>query len=152
LLPLPPQVTSETPPTAPAPLGLALGVPPPPAERERLLACVRVADDLVVHSVWVAEASGRDAVTFLAELALSTRQLRLGTGILNPFSRPPAMLAMTFATLDELSGGRMILGLGSSSANVVEHWHGLRYRQPLRRIRETIEVFNRIIAGEPLSF
>ena len=136
----------------PQPLGLSVGVAPPPAERERLLDRIAVADDLGADSVWVAEASGRDAVTFLTQLALRTRRLRLGTGIINPFSRTPAMLAMTFATLDELSGGRTVIGLGSSGANVVEQWHGLRFRQPLRRIRETIEVVNLIVAGQPLTY
>lgn len=133
-------------------LGLSLGVAPPPAERRRLLACVEMADQIGVDSLWVAEATGRDAVTFLTELALRTRNVRLGTGIINPFSRTPALLAMTFATLDELSGGRMVIGLGSSSANVVEHWHGARFKQPLRRIRETVEVINQIVAGRPLAF
>lgn len=136
----------------PPPLGLALGTPPAPADRDNLVARVQIADELGAHSVWVAEASGRDAVSFLAVLALRTRQVRLGTGIINPFSRTPAMLAMTFASLDELSEGRMLIGLGSSAANVVEHWHGLRFKQPLRRIRETIEVINTIIAGQPLQF
>ena len=136
----------------PEPLGLALGLPPGPVERENLLARVEVADDLGVDSVWVAEASGRDAVTFLTQLALRTRRIRLGTGIINPFSRTPAMLAMTFATLDELSGGRVVIGLASSGANIVEHWHGVRFTQPLRRIRETIEVINIILAGQPLHF
>lgn len=134
------------------PLGLSLGVPPPPAERTRILECAAVADDLGVDSLWVAEASGRDAVSFLTALALQTRRVRLGSGIVNPFSRTPATLAMTFATLDELSGGRMVIGLGSSSANVVEHWHGLRFRQPLRRIRETIEIVNEIVAARPLHY
>jgi alkanesulfonate monooxygenase SsuD/methylene tetrahydromethanopterin reductase-like flavin-dependent oxidoreductase (luciferase family) len=136
----------------PPPLGLSLGVPPPPADAARVLACAAVADDLGIDSLWVAEASGRDAVTFLTALALRTRRVRLGSGIVNPFSRTPAMLAMTFATLDELSGGRMAIGLGSSSANVVEHWHGLRFKQPLRRIRETIEIVNQIVAGRPLHY
>jgi alkanesulfonate monooxygenase SsuD/methylene tetrahydromethanopterin reductase-like flavin-dependent oxidoreductase (luciferase family) len=136
----------------PDPLGLSLGVAPVPEQRDHLLACAEIADDLGIDSLWVAEASGRDAVTFLTQLALRTRRSRLGTGIISPFSRTPAMLAMTFATLDELTGGRMVIGLGSSSANVVEHWHGLRFKQPLRRIRETIEIINQIIAGDPLTF
>jgi alkanesulfonate monooxygenase SsuD/methylene tetrahydromethanopterin reductase-like flavin-dependent oxidoreductase (luciferase family) len=135
-----------------APLGLSLGVPPSPAELGQWLACATVADDLGVDSLWLAEASGRDVVPFLTQLVLQTRRTRVGTGIINPFSRTPAMLAMTFATLDELSGGRMIIGLGSSSANVVEHWHGLRFKQPLRRIRETIEIVNQIVAGTPLQY
>jgi alkanesulfonate monooxygenase SsuD/methylene tetrahydromethanopterin reductase-like flavin-dependent oxidoreductase (luciferase family) len=132
--------------------GLSLGVAPSPQERDQLLRSAEVADDLGLDSLWVAEASGRDAVTFLTQLALRTRRTRLGTGIINPFSRTPAMLAMTFASLDEISGGRMVIGLGSSSANVVEHWHGLRFKQPLRRIRETIEIVNQILAQEPLVY
>lgn len=136
----------------PQPLGLSIGVAPPPEERERILALAGVADDLGIDSLWVAEASGRDAISFLTQLALRTRRIRLGTGIINPFSRTPAMLAMTFAALDELSGGRMLIGLGSSSANVVEQWHGLRFKQPLRRIRETVEMITQIIAGRPLVY
>jgi len=136
----------------PAALGLSLGVPPAPPQREHVLACAAIADDLGVTSLWVAEASGRDAPTFLTQLALRTKRIELGTSIINPFSRTPAMVAMTFATLDELSGGRMVIGIGSSSANVVEHWYGMRFKQPLRRIRETVEIINRIVSGTPLTF
>jgi alkanesulfonate monooxygenase SsuD/methylene tetrahydromethanopterin reductase-like flavin-dependent oxidoreductase (luciferase family) len=134
------------------PLGLALGLPPHPRERERLLERAAVADDLGVHSLWVAEATGRDVVTFLAELALRTARVQLGTGIISPYGRSPATLAMTFATLDELSGGRMLLGIGAGGANVAEHWHGVRFRQPLRRIRETVEIINAVLAGTPLNY
>lgn len=136
----------------PEPLGISLGVPPAPAERERVLALAGIADELGVDSLWVAEAGGRDVVTFLTQLALRTRRIRLGSGIVNPFSRSPAMIAMTFAALDELSEGRMLLGIGSSSANAVEHWHGGRFRQPLRRIRETIEIVDQILSGAPLRY
>lgn len=133
-------------------LGVAIGFAPGPAERANLLARLRVADDLGVDSIWIAEAWGRDAFPALTEIALQTKHARLGTGIVNIFSRSPAALAMTYATLDELSGGRMIIGLGSSGANVVEHFHGVPFHQPLRRLREYVEIINLLVRGEALNY
>jgi F420-dependent oxidoreductase-like protein len=123
-----------------------------PAEHRELLQKVQIADELGVDSVWVSEAWGRDAFTLLTELALKTSRINVGTSIVNVFSRSPAVLAMTAATLDELSGGRMILGLGSSGANVIEHWHGAEFKRPLRRLREYVEVINLIVSGQPLRY
>jgi F420-dependent oxidoreductase-like protein len=113
---------------------------------------VQVADDLGVESAWVAEAWGRDAFTLLTELALKTSKIKLGTAIVNVFSRSAAVLAMAALSVDELSGGRMILGLGSSGANVVEHWHGVPFRKPLTRLGEYVEVINRIVARRRLIY
>src|SRR4030042_4919656 len=112
-------------------LGLFVGFARTASEREELVRRVQVADDLGVESAWVAEAWGRDAFTLLAEMALKTKRIKLGTAIVNVFSRSAAILAMTAASLDELSGGRMILGLGSGGANVIEHWHGVPFHKPL---------------------
>jgi F420-dependent oxidoreductase-like protein len=131
-------------------LGIATGFAVTAAEREELVRRVQVADDLGVDSAWVAEAWGRDAFTLLTELALKTRHIKLGTAIVNVFSRSAAVLAMTAASLDELSGGRVILGLGSSGANVIEHWHGVPFDKPLTRLREYVEIINRIVAGRRL--
>src|SRR5947208_1358547 len=133
-------------------LGVLAGFAAAPAERENLLARLQVADDLGVDAIWIAEAWGRDAFTALTELALKTHHARLGTSIVNVFSRSPAVLAMTYASLDELSGGRMLIGLGSSGANVIEHFHGMPFQQPLRRLREYVEIINMLIAGEPLNY
>jgi alkanesulfonate monooxygenase SsuD/methylene tetrahydromethanopterin reductase-like flavin-dependent oxidoreductase (luciferase family) len=133
-------------------LGVSVGFPPGPPERADLLARLRVADDLGVDSIWVAEAWGRDAFTLLTELALTTRHARLGTGIVNVFSRSAAVLAMTFGTLDELSGGRMVIGLGSSGANVVEHFHGVPFERALRRLREYVAIIDLLVRGEPLNY
>lgn len=121
-------------------------------DRERLYDDVRAADESGVHSVWVAEAWGRDAFTVLAQLADRTSRIQLGTGIVNVFSRTPAALAQHFATLDELSEGRMIIGLGTSGANVIEHFHGVPFEKPLRRLREYVEIINLLIAQEPLNY
>jgi len=121
-------------------------------DRERVYENVRAADESGVHSMWTAEAWGRDAFTLLALLADRTKQIQLGTGIVNVFSRSPAALAQHFATLDELSEGRMIIGLGTSGANVIEHFHGVKFEKGLRRLREYVEIINMLIAGSPLNY
>jgi alkanesulfonate monooxygenase SsuD/methylene tetrahydromethanopterin reductase-like flavin-dependent oxidoreductase (luciferase family) len=121
-------------------------------ERERVFERVKIADDAGVESVFVAEAWGRDAFTLLTQLAERTRRIKLGTGIVNYYSRTPAALAQHFATLDELSEGRMIIGLGSSSANVVEHFHGVKFEPTLARMRDTINIINMLMANQNLVY
>lgn len=133
-------------------IGLQIGFAGSPSEREELIKRVQIADDLGVESVWVAEAWGRDAFSILTQLALTTKRIQLGTAIVNVFSRTPALMAMSFGTLDELSGGRAIIGLGSSGANVVEHWHGVPFEKPATRLREYIEIINMIMRRERLMY
>lgn len=121
-------------------------------EREKIFERVKIADDCGVDSVFVAEAWGRDAFTLLTQIAERTKRIKLATGIVNYYSRSPAALAQHFATLDELSGGRMIVGLGASSANVIEHFHGIRFEPALARMRETVQIINALMAGEKLEF
>lgn len=110
------------------------------------------ADRIGYHSVWAAEAWGSDAVTVLAYTAALTRSIRLGSGILQMPARTPAMTAMTAATLNEISGGRFILGLGLSGPQVAEGWHGVPYGKPLGRTREYVDVVRAIVdRSEPLS-
>lgn len=120
---------------------------------EDQLTLVKEADRLGYHSVWVAEAYGSDAVTVLTWFAAHTEKINLGSGIMQMTARTPAMTAMTAATLDALSGGRFLLGLGLSGPQVVEGWYGLRYSKPMARTREYIEIVNQIVAREgPLSY
>jgi F420-dependent oxidoreductase-like protein len=133
-------------------LGIQVGFAGTPAERLETVKRVQVADDLGVESVWAAEAWGRDAFSILTQLALETKKIQLGTAIVNVFSRTPAVLAMTFGTLDELSGGRAIIGLGSSGKNVIEHWHGIPFEKPATRLREYIEIINTIIKQDKLNY
>jgi len=121
-------------------------------DRARLLERVRVADQVGVDSVWVPEAWGRDCFTLLTLLADRTTRIRLATGIVNVYSRTPAALAQHFATLDELSGGRMVAGFGTSGANVIEHFHGVPFEPALTRLKETIEIFNTLMRHEPLTY
>ena len=133
-------------------LGIQIGFAGSPTERADIVRRVQIADDLGVESAWVAEAWGRDAFSILTQLALSTKKIGLGTAIVNVFSRTPAVLAMTFGTLDELSGGRAIIGLGSSGKNVIEHWHGVEFDKPATRLREYIQVIDMIIKQEKLNY
>lgn len=117
-----------------------------------LLERVQIADACGVHSAWVAEAWGRDAFTILTLLADRTKHLQLGTAIVNIYSRTPAALAQHFATLDELSGGRMIVGLGTSGPQVIEHFHGVKFNPPLTRLTECVEIINTLMRNEPLKY
>ncbi len=113
---------------------------------------VRIAEDLGYEHVSAGEAWGPSALPLLTLVAANTSRVTLGTSILNCYSRTPAVLAQEFAMLDQISGGRAVLGLGSSGANVIEHFHGVPFERPLRRIRETVEIFDLLIAGEKLDY
>lgn len=111
------------------------------------------AERLGYDSVWTAEAYGSDAVTPLAYLAGLTDRIRLGAGILQMPARTPAMTAMTAVTLDKMSRGRFLLGLGVSGPQVVEGWHGRPYGKPLKVTREYIAIVRRILARDtPVTF
>src|SRR5712692_10669430 len=111
------------------------------------------AEQLGYDSLWTAEAYGSDAVTPLAYLAAKTTRIKLGTGIMQLAGRTPAMCAMTMSTLDALSGGRVLVGLGLSGPQVVEGWHGVPYRKPSRWLREYIQILRAIWAREaPVEF
>ncbi|MGH9063518.1 MAG: LLM class F420-dependent oxidoreductase [Acidimicrobiales bacterium] len=101
--------------------------------------------------VWVAEAYGFDAPTLMGYLAARTSSVQIGSAILPIYSRTPALLAQTAAGLDEVSGGRAILGLGASGPQVVEGWHGVAYDHPLQRTREVVEVCRQVWRRERLS-
>jgi F420-dependent oxidoreductase-like protein len=116
------------------------------------LQVVQEAERLGYDSVWAAEAYGSDAVTVLAWLAAQTSQIRLGSAIFQMPARSAAMTAMTAATLDELSGGRVLLGIGTSGPQVAEGWHGQRFGRQLQRTREYVAVVRKALAREKLEF
>ena len=109
------------------------------------------AERLGAASVWVPEAWGQDALTPLAYLAARTTTIGLGSGIVQVGARTPANLAMAALSLQHLSGGRFLLGLGTSGPQVMEGWHGVRFASPLTATRETIEIVRRVAAGEKLE-
>jgi F420-dependent oxidoreductase-like protein len=114
---------------------------------------IREAERLGFDSVWTAEAWGSDAVSPLAWIAAQTEKIKLGTAIMQLPGRSPANTAMTAMTLDALSGGRFILGLGTSGPQVVEGWHGVPFDKPLTWMREYVTIVRSIFAREqPLEF
>ncbi|HEX2028267.1 MAG TPA: LLM class F420-dependent oxidoreductase [Nitriliruptorales bacterium] len=118
-----------------------------------VLPLVEHADRIGIDSVWAAEAYGSDAVTVLGYLAARTTRIQLGSAILQIPARTPANTAMTAMTLDAVSGGRFILGLGVSGPQVVEGWHGVAYGKPLARTREYVEIVRAAVAREtPLTY
>ncbi|MEP7200151.1 MAG: LLM class flavin-dependent oxidoreductase, partial [Chloroflexota bacterium] len=119
-------------------LGLSLGYWG--AQPKDSIAMAQEADRLGYHSVWTAEAYGSDAVTPLTWVAAHTKRINVGTAIMQMPARSPANTAMTAATLDLLTGGRFLLGLGMSGPQVVEGWHGVPYGKPLVRTREYVEI------------
>ena len=117
-----------------------------------IIALAKRADDLGYDTVWTGEAWGRDVFTVLTMIACHTRRLRVGTGIATVFSRTPALIAQSIASLDIVSQGRAVLGLGTSGRRVVEGWHGVRYDRPLERTREYIRIIRLILSGQRADY
>ena len=115
------------------------------------LSLASLAEDLGYSVVWVSEAYGSDAVSVLSWIAARTSRIDVGTAVLQIPARSPAMTAMTAATLDTLSGGRLRLGLGVSGPQVSEGWHGVRFAAPLGRTREYVDLVRRALRREPLE-
>lgn len=120
--------------------------------RKNIIQYAVLAEDLGFEAVWVPEAFGSDAFTLLGSIANQTHRIRLGTGIVNVFSRSPTLLAQSFATLDEMSNGRTNIGLGVSGPLVVEDWHGMNFEKPLTRLRETVNILNMALSGKRVDY
>src|SRR6188472_2806288 len=133
-------------------LGVHIGYLGLGLSREDQLAIVREAERLGYDSVWAAEAYGSDAATILGWIAGQTERIRIGSAIFQMPGRSAAMTAMTTATLDQLSGGRMILGIGSSGPQVSEGWHGVRFARQLQRTREYVEVVRLALSRERVDY
>src|SRR3954449_6424259 len=113
---------------------------------------VQEAERLGYDSVWTAEAYGSDAATILGWIAAQTSTIKIGSAIFQMPARSAAMTAMTAATLDQLSDGRMLLGIGSSGPQVSEGWHGVRFAKQLQRTREYVEVVRMALARQRVEF
>lgn len=109
-------------------------------------------DDLGYHQISIPEIWGHDSITLLSVLAHTTKKIKLATGIISLFSRTPALVGMTAASLDELSRGRFILGLGLSGPKVIENWHGIPFKSPLTRTEEFVEILRSIFRRERMDF
>lgn len=133
-------------------LACSVGFAGNPEQTEELIKKIQIAEEVGVEAVFTAETWGRDQFSLLTRIALATKKIKLGTGIAPVYGRSPGVLAMTAATLDELSGGRVILGLGTSGDRVIEHWHGQPFEKPLQRLKEYSEIINIIMSGERLIY
>jgi F420-dependent oxidoreductase-like protein len=132
-------------------LGFYMGYAPPGTNPLELLELAREAERLGYDSAWAAEAWGVDAITPLAWLGAQTTTLKLGTAIMQLPGRSPANAAMTAVTLDMLSGGRFLMGLGTSGPQVVEGWHGQEWGKPLGKTREYVDIVRTILRRERLE-
>jgi len=120
-------------------------------DRKTYVKAAVLADRLGYDSFWLPEVWGYEVFSLLTEIALKTKRIKLGTGIINVFSRSPALIAMQAATLDEISNGRVILGIGTSGKNVIEGLHGRDFDKPLSQTRDVIRVVRALLEGRPLS-
>ena len=119
---------------------------------DSLVSLAQRAESRGYRRAWLPETWGRDAVTVLAAVAERTDDIGIGPSILNVYSRSPALVGQTAATLQELSGGRFRLGLGPSGPAVIEGWHGQSFDRPLRRTREYVEIVRKVLSGETVNY
>jgi alkanesulfonate monooxygenase SsuD/methylene tetrahydromethanopterin reductase-like flavin-dependent oxidoreductase (luciferase family) len=120
-------------------------------DRKLCLRAAQLADDLGYDSFWLPEAWGYEVFSLLTEVALVTKRIKLGTGIINVFSRSPGLIAMTAATVDEISEGRLILGIGTSGKRVIEGFHARPFEKPLTQVRDVIRATRTLLSGGKLS-
>ncbi len=119
---------------------ISVNLPWNPDFVETFLHRARLADEIGIDTISVIEGYGHDAFTGLALLARETQRARLASAIVNVFSRTPATLAQSFGTVDQLSGGRVVIGLGASAPGAIERFHGVKFERPFARLREAIEL------------
>src|SRR5262245_53843954 len=119
-------------------------------DRKLYLRAAQLSDELGYDSFWLPEAWGYEVFSLLTEIAVHTKRIRLGTGIINVFSRSPGLIAMHAATLDEISDGRFVLGIGTSGKRVIEGFHGRPFDKPLTQTRDIIRVVRTLLRGGKL--
>ena len=117
-----------------------------------ILDCSKILSKYNPDSVWIPETWGMEGLSMLATISQIVKNSKIGSSIINIYSRTPSLIAMGAATLDTLSNGRLILGLGTSSEPIVQEWHGVEYEQPLERMREYIEIIRLIISGNKVNY
>jgi 5,10-methylenetetrahydromethanopterin reductase len=133
-----------------AKIGYSLG---PLLSASELLSCAKIADQKEnVDSLWVPESWGREAFATLGAMAQVTKKVRLGTSIISIYARTPATVAMAAATLDMLSNNRTVIGLGASTAAIVESWHGVKFEKPVDRMKEYVELVRAMASGDKVNY
>ncbi len=114
--------------------------------------CAKVLNGYSADSIWIPETWGMDCGSILSHVASIANKPKLGSSIINIYSRSPALTAMSAVTLDVISGGRFMLGLGTSSKPIVEDWHGMEFKNPLQRMREYVDVSRLVMSGKKVSY
>ena len=131
-------------------IGYSLG---PLLSTREVLTCARMADSKEnVDSIWVPESWGRESFATLGALSQLTKRVRLGTSIISIFARTPATVSMSATTLDMVSGDRTIIGLGTSTAAIVENWHGMKFERPVARMKEYVECIRLMTSGQKVNY
>ena len=131
---------------------VSINLPWNPDHVDAFLARARLADEIGVDTICVIEGYGHDAFTGMALLAHVTSKVRIASAIVNVYSRTPATLAQSFGTLDQLSGGRVVAGLGASAPGAIERFHGLKFERPFARVREAVELIRLYWSRERFSY
>lgn len=119
---------------------------------EQIMDCARVLSKYTPDSIWIPETWGMDCCSMMSTISQIVKKPKIGSSILNIYSRSPALAAMTAATIDTLSSGRLILGLGTSSQSIVEDWHGAKFEHPIARMREYVEIVRLILSGKKCNY
>jgi 5,10-methylenetetrahydromethanopterin reductase len=119
---------------------------------EEIFHCAKVLNSFTVDSIWIPETWGMDCSSMLSGISNLTTKPKLGSSIINIYSRSPALIAMSAVTIDTMSNGRFILGLGTSSKSIVEDWHGIEFKNPLQRMREYVHVIRLIVSENKISY
>ena len=119
---------------------------------DEILECSKILSKYNTDSIWIPETWGMDGTSMLAAVSQIVKNSKIGSSIINIYSRTPSLIAMGAVTLDTLSNGRLILGLGTSSELIVQEWHGLKFSQPVQRMREYVEIIRLIISGNKVNY
>ncbi len=119
---------------------------------EEIFDCAKTLSGYPVDSIWIPETWGMDCCSILSYVAGIANKPKLGSSIINIYSRSPALTAMSAVTLDVISDGRFMLGLGTSSKQIVEDWHGIEFENPLHRMREYVDVTRLVMSGKKVSY
>jgi len=119
---------------------------------DEILECSKILSKYNPDSVWIPETWGMEEISMLTAVSQIVKNSKIGSSIINIYSRTPSLIAMGAATLDTLSNGRLILGLGTSSEPIIQEWHGLKFSQPVQRMREYVEIIRLIISGNKVNY
>ncbi|MDE1842938.1 MAG: LLM class flavin-dependent oxidoreductase [Thaumarchaeota archaeon] len=119
---------------------------------EEISSCAKILNNHTVDSIWIPETWGMDCCSVLSNVSDIAKKPKLGSSIINIYSRSPALIAMSAVTLDTVSNGRFILGLGTSSKPIVQEWHGLKFDNPVQRMKEYVDIIRLAVSGNKVSY